>query len=79
MLPVKNRHAIRLRNTIAALWVGFGVPLACVWILIADRQAWLELHPAVAAAVLVSFVAPLLFIGWLEFARRRSKGRPERP
>jgi hypothetical protein len=72
---MENRRAIHIRNIVAAVWVSFSVPLACVWILIADRQAWLERHPALAAFVFASFFAPLIVIGWVELARRRSKLR----
>jgi hypothetical protein len=74
---MKNRHAIRLRNTIAALWVGFCAPLACVWILVADRHDWGDRHPFVALIVLVSFFGPLVFIALLEVRRRISKGKPK--
>jgi hypothetical protein len=70
---MENRHAIRLRNTLAALWLGFSVPTACIWVLIADRHDWGDRHPVLAIAVLTTFVGPLVFIGWFEHNRRKSK------
>jgi 8-oxo-dGTP diphosphatase len=70
---MENRHAIRLRNTTAALWAGFGIPTACIWTLIADQHVWVDRHPVLAIFVLITFVAPLVFIGWLEHDRRKSK------
>jgi hypothetical protein len=68
---MENRHAIRVRNLVGALWVAFSVPLACIWILIADRQRWLDAHPALAIAVAVTFFGPIVFLVALERYRRR--------
>lgn len=76
---MENRHAIRLRNTVAAIWIGFGVPSACIWILIADQHDWADRHPFVAVVVLVVFLAPIIFIGLLEFLRRKAKGELKPP
>ena len=73
---MENRHAIRLRNTIAAVWAGFSVPVACIWVLLADRHNWPDQHPALAIVVLTTFVGPLAFIGWIEHNRRRAKRAP---
>ena len=52
---MENRHAIRVRNLVVAVWVAFFVPLASIWILIADQHRWLDAHPALAIAVATSF------------------------
>ena len=76
---MENRHAIRLRNIIAAFWVGFGVPFACIGLIIEDRHHWIDRYPVPAVAALASFVGPLVFMGWLEHNRRKSKARPKPP
>jgi hypothetical protein len=75
---MENRKAIHIRNIVAAVWIGFGAPTGCVWILIGDRNAWLERHRVLALFVFISFVAPLIFVGGLELIRRRSKNQIER-
>jgi hypothetical protein len=72
---MEKRHAIRVRNLLAALWVAYSVPLACIWVLIGDRHRWLDAHPAVAIAVAVSFFGPIVFLGWLEYYRRKLKSK----
>jgi hypothetical protein len=52
---MEKRHAIRVRNLVVAVWVAFFVPLASIWILIADQHRWLDAHPALAIAVATSF------------------------
>jgi hypothetical protein len=76
---MENRHAIRLRNTVAAIWLGFGGPSACIWIVLADRHDWGDRHPFVAIVVLVVFLAPIILIGLLEFLRRKAKGKLKPP
>jgi hypothetical protein len=75
---MENRQAIHVRNIVAALWVGFGVPTACIWILIEDRHNWLNEHWMLAATVLVTYFAPLVFLGLLEINRRKAKARRSR-
>jgi len=72
---MENRHAIRVRNLVGALWVAFSVPLACIWILIADRHRWLDAHPALAIAVAVTFFGPIVFLVALERYRRKLKSK----
>jgi hypothetical protein len=74
-----NRQAIHIRNIVAALWVGFGVPTACIWVLIEDRHNWLDQHLALGATVLVTYFAPLVFLGLLELRRRKTKARRSHP
>jgi hypothetical protein len=76
---MENRRAIHIRNIVAALWVGFGVPTACIWILIEDRHNWLNQHRGLAALVLVTYFAPAAFLAILEVNRRRSKARRSHP
>jgi drug/metabolite transporter (DMT)-like permease len=66
-----GRRAIRVRNLIAAFWVG--APVACIWILIADQHHWIDERPALAIAVFAGFFGPIVFMGWLEHNRRKSK------
>jgi hypothetical protein len=70
---MENRHAIRVRNLVAAVWAAFSVPLACIWVLIADRHRWLDAHPALAITVAVSFFGPIVFLVALERYRRKLK------
>ena len=76
---MENRQAIHIRNIIAALWVGFSVPTACIWILIEDRHDWLNQHWLLGATVLVTYFAPLVFLILLEIGRRKTKARRSRP
>jgi hypothetical protein len=76
---MESRHAIRLRNIIAAFWIGFGVPFACIGLLMEDRHHWTDRYPALPFAALASFVGPVLFLGWLEHNRRKAKARPKQP
>jgi hypothetical protein len=70
---MENRRAIHIRNIVAALWVGFGVPTACIWVLVEDEQNWLNQHRGLAVVVLVTFFAPVVFLGVLELNRRKNK------
>jgi len=72
---MQNRRAIHIRNIVAALWVGFGVPMACIWILIGDRHNWLTQHLGLAAIVVAAYFGPLVFLGVLEANRRKLKAR----
>jgi hypothetical protein len=76
---MENRHAIRLRNIIAAFWIGFGVPFGCIVLLIEDRNHWIDRYPALAIAALASMIGPLLFMGWLEHKRRKAKDETKPP
>jgi len=76
---MENRRAIHIRNVVAALWVGFGVPTACIWILIEDQHNWLNQHWDLAALVLVTYFAPAVFLAVLEVNRRASKARRTTP
>jgi hypothetical protein len=76
---MENRRAIHIRNIVAALWVGFGVPLACIWVLIGDRLNWLSQRWGLMAIVLVTYFAPAVFLTILEVNRRKSKARRCRP
>jgi hypothetical protein len=62
---------------IAAFWVGYAVPVACVWILIADRHRWLDENPILASIAAAGFFGPLVFIVWLEYNRRKLKANRE--
>jgi hypothetical protein len=70
---MENRRAIHIRNIVAALWVGFGVPIACIWVLVEDGHNWLDQHWGLAAIVLLTYFAPIVFLGVLEVNRRKSK------
>lgn len=75
---MENRHAIRVRNIVAAIWAGFGVPTACIWVLLSDRNDWPDRHPVIAVVIGATFIAPVVFICWLEARRRRLKFRSSR-
>lgn len=75
---MENRRAIHIRNIVAALWVGFGVPLACIWVLVGDQYNWLGQHRGLTAIVLAAYFAPAAFLTILEVNRRKSKARRNR-
>jgi hypothetical protein len=70
---MKNRHAIHVRNTIAAFWAGFSIPFACMGLLAEDRYHWIDHHPVLAITALFVFFCPLVFIAFLEWRRRIPK------
>jgi hypothetical protein len=70
---MENRHAIRIRNLVIAFWMGFAPPIACVWVLLADRKHWIDEYPTLTIIVIAGFFGPLVFIGWLEHKRRKLK------
>jgi hypothetical protein len=72
---MENRRAIHIRNIVAAIWVGFGVPTACIWILIENRYAWLNQHLGLIVIVAATFFAPPVFLVLLEINRRKFKAR----
>jgi hypothetical protein len=74
---MENRQAIHVRNIVAALWAGFAIPTACIWILIGDQYGWLNRHWILGAMVLATYSAPPIFLTVPEIDRaepRRGEG-----
>lgn len=72
MVAATTRHRPRWTVKFAVPWLGLGLPIAALGLLLSDYFPWIEWNLPLALAALAILLGPLLVVGWVEYRWQRA-------